>query len=143
MAQYRTEQKKLLLAYLQSHGSEAYTVEELVCGMKELYGDLVPGISTVYRLMTRMVEEGSVKRFVKGHSRRFVYQIVSGTGCRSHFHMKCSDCGKLFHLNAELSEELSERIRNACRFSIDGEATVLFGRCAECQAKQSEKGLTP
>ncbi len=135
MAVYRTEQKKMLLAYLQAHGSEAYTVEELVDGMRAMYGELVPGTSTVYRLITRMVEEGSVKRFAKGKGRGFVYQIVVGRSCHAHLHMKCTDCGRLFHVSETLSEEMGQRLLDGFRFLLDTEQTVLFGLCETCQGK--------
>ncbi len=137
MAGYRTEQKKMLLAYLQAHGDEAYTVEELAEGMRGIYGELSPGVSTVYRLMTRLAEEGRVKRFPKSHGRGFVYQIVAGRSCAAHLHMKCTDCGRLVHLDFALSEELSRRIMAVSQFALSEEETVLFGVCAECQKQSS------
>ena len=139
MAEYHTEQKKRLLAFLQEHEENAYTVEELVEGMKRSGCTGAPGKSTVYRLMTKMVEEGTVKRFVKGHSRRFVYQIVMGEDCHSHLHLKCTGCGKLIHLDEALSDELMEKVRKARDFSVDEEETVLFGSCSACRAGDKSK----
>ncbi len=133
MAVYRTEQKKMLLAYLQANGGEAYTVDELVDGMAAVYGEMVPGTSTVYRLITRMVEEGSVKRFVRDKGRGFVYQIVVGRSCHAHLHMRCTACGRLFHAGELLSEELGQKLAEQCRFSLNTEQTVLFGLCDGCQ----------
>lgn len=137
MAGYRTEQKKMLLAYLQARGGEAYTVEELAEGMRAVYGELSPGVSTVYRLMTRLSEEGRVKRFVRREGRGFVYQIAAGRDCSHHLHMKCTSCGRLLHLDGALSEELRERIRSVGGFSLCEEATVLFGLCRDCEKKGS------
>ena len=86
MAEYATEQKKMLIDFLEAHREESFSVEELVGGMRVEYGNSVPAISTVYRLITKLVTEGSVRRFVKGHSRRFLYQIVDRDHCRSHLH---------------------------------------------------------
>lgn len=139
MAEYATEQKKLLLSFLRDRCELAYTVEELVLEMKKTYGEGIPGKSTVYRLMTRLVEEGTVKRFVRGHSRQFVYQIVAGEHCHSHLHLKCMGCGKLIHLDEGLSEELLGKVRASSDFAVDEEETVLFGACAACHR---EKGHT-
>lgn len=135
MAEYRTEQKKMLSDFLKANRDQAYTVEDLVEKMRELYGENVPALSTVYRLITRLVEEGTVKRFVKGHSRRFVYQIVEGEHCRSHLHMKCIGCGRLLHLDDRVSDELLYAVRSSSQFSVNEEETVLFGQCAACDRK--------
>ena len=64
MAEYVTEQKRILKKILEDNSDSAYTVEELMLKMASVYPDGdVPGRSTVYRLMTHLVEEGSVKRF--------------------------------------------------------------------------------
>ena len=145
MAEYATEQKKMLLDFLRSNCESAYTVEELVEGMQALYGAEGPGKSTVYRLMTHMVEDGTVKRFVKGHSRRFVYQIVAGEHCRSHLHLKCMDCGRLIHLDEQVSEELLDKVRLCSNFAVSEEETVLFGACSDCNrgkiARENEQTI--
>ena len=138
MAEYITQQKKTLLGYLAQHSERSFTVEELTDGikkMKKLEGR-APGKSTVYRLMTRFVEEGTVKRFVRGHSRRFVYQIVSGERCSYHLHMKCTSCGRLLHLDEGLSDELMSKVKKLCDFSVSETDTVLFGVCADCSSKR-------
>lgn len=140
MAEYATEQKRMLLNFLKQHCESGYTIEELIGEMRLSYGEAIPGKSTVYRLMTRLVEEGTVKRFVKGHSRSFVYQIVAGEHCHSHLHLKCVGCGKLIHLDDRLSEELLSKVRVSSDFTVDEEETVLFGACADChREKRGEK----
>ncbi|MBR2353016.1 MAG: transcriptional repressor [Clostridia bacterium] len=133
MAGYRTEQKKMLLAYLQANGKDAHGIEELSEGMRAMYGELSPGVSTVYRLMDRLVKEGTVKRFPNEQGRGFVYQIVAGRTCRSHLHLKCLSCGRLLHMDETLSEELVDRLLSVCGFSLCEEETVLFGACEACR----------
>ena len=137
MAEYATEQKKMLSDFLKENAERAFSVDELIEGMKARYGEGIPGTSTVYRLMTRLVEEGTVKRFVKGHSRHFVYQIVGDEHCRSHLHLKCIGCGKLLHLDERVSDALLDTIRSNSEFSVNEEETVLFGECAACVHNKS------
>ena len=132
MAEYATEQKKILSDFLKENSDRAFSIEELIEGMRASYGDHVPGTSTVYRLMNRLVEEGVVKRFVKGHSRRFLYQAVRDEHCRSHLHLKCIGCGKLLHLDEHISDTLLDTIRATNDFSVNEEETVLFGECSTC-----------
>lgn len=138
MAEYITEQKKTLLGFLRQHSERSFTVEELTESIKKMKQGMgrAPAKSTVYRLMTRFVEEGTVKRFVRGHSRRFVYQIVSCERSELHLHMKCMKCGKLFHLDEGLSDELMEKVKKLCDFSVNGSETVLFGNCVECASEE-------
>ena len=88
MAQYATEQKKILIDFLREHRESAFSVEEIVTELQRTDGEKVPATSTVYRLITKLVEEGAVKRFVRGHSRQFLYQIVEDEHCRSHLHLR-------------------------------------------------------
>lgn len=138
MAQYATEQKKILSDFLKEHREESFSVEALVDGMRTERGEeSVPATSTVYRLITRLVEEGEVRRFVKGHSRQFLYQIVDREHCHSHLHLRCMDCGKLIHLNEKISDELLDTIRSSSNFSVNEAETVLVGACSQCaRAKQ-------
>ena len=139
MAQYATEQKKLLIDFLREHHESSFSVEEIVLEMKKNDGQKVPATSTVYRLITKLVEEGTVKRFVKGHSRQFLYQIVDRDHCRSHLHLRCMDCGKLIHLNEKLSDELLDVIRSTSDFSVNEEETVLVGACSDCSRAKKEE----
>ncbi len=135
MAEYVTEQKRMLRQFLREQAERAYTVDELVCHMRARYGEEAPGKSTVYRLITKMTEEGHVKRFVRGHSRQFVYQSVVGERCHAHLHLKCMGCGKLIHLDERVSDELLGQVRACSDFAVDEEETVLFGACSSCSGK--------
>ena len=139
MAEYATEQKRILQQFLRSHAETAYTVEELVRSIRESFGENVLGKSTVYRLITKMTEEGTVKRFVRGHSRQFVYQAVAGEDCHTHLHLKCMGCGKLIHLDEKISDDLLGKVRACSDFAVDEEETVLFGACAACYRKKETK----
>ena len=137
MAEYATEQKKILSDFLKENAERAFSIDELIEGMRACYGDRIPGTSTVYRLMTRLVEEGSVKRFVKGHSRQFLYQAVLDEHCRSHLHLKCVGCGKLLHLDERVSHSVLDAIRKSNDFAVNEEETLLFGECSLCAAHKN------
>lgn len=132
MVGYQTEQKKLLIDFLLKHSEKSFTIVEIAEGLSREAAEVAPGLSTVYRLIPKLVEEGLVKRFPGNQKRRFLYQIVGGEHCAVHFHMKCTGCGKLLHMNNNLSQLLLENILNASRFRVDQGQTVLFGRCGEC-----------
>lgn len=133
MAQYVTKQKKILLDLLIKNSEKAYTVDELIAKMRDASGGQTLGKSTVYRLMTHLVDSGRVKRFVRGNSRQFLYQIVDGDSCDHHMHLKCVSCGKLLHLDEDLSHELLDKVFARNNFFVSEQSTVLFGKCGECK----------
>ncbi len=132
MAEYKTEQKKSLLAFLKANCESSYTIEEIVEGLSATEGH-APGKSTVYRLMTRLVEDGVVRRSAGAQGRQFVYRIIADDHCKNHLHLQCMDCGRILHLDEGLSDSLLESVRSAQNFSVSEEDTVLMGRCADCK----------
>lgn len=138
MSGYNTEQKKILTDFLKKHKDESFTIEEIYEHISARSG-AVPGLSTLYRLMPKLAQEGKVKRFAGSGKRRFLYQIVDGEQCEAHLHMKCTKCGKLLHMSDGLSEALLEEIQNRSKFSVDRGQTVLFGKCAACKNSEESK----
>ena len=134
MSFYHTEQKKLLLDYLDAHKDNSLTIAEITEGLKSEYpsADASPGKSTVYRLINKLHEEGKVRRFTKSGTRQSAYQLVEDAHCVSHLHMKCTSCGKLLHVRSDLSDLLTAHIRANHRFTVDENETVLYGICFSC-----------
>lgn len=141
MSEYKTQQKELLLAFLYANRETPFTVDEIAARMRETF-DNAPGKSTVYRLMGKLCDEGSVKRFEKGNSRTFLYQYAGEAACRRHLHMKCLQCGKLLHMQTEQSEQLLREIFGNSDFEVDRQETTLFGRCAQCRKKAPERPVS-
>ncbi len=131
MAEYRTEQKKILLDFLKENSENSYTIEEIIKELSDKEGN-IPAKSTVYRLMTRLVEEKTVLR-TAGSGRQFLYRIIADNHCRNHLHLQCTECGKILHLDERLSDSLLRRVESAKDFSVSEEDTVLMGRCANCK----------
>ena len=133
MGKYNTLQREELIEFMSKHRASAYTVKEIADLMKQDSSiPKPPGESTVYRLIKDLVENGEVKRTVRGNSRTFVYQLTDGETCHHHLHMKCVTCGQLYHMDDESSRELVERILKEDSFEIDSSA-VLPGKCGGCR----------
>ncbi len=136
MATYNTSARKRILSFLKEHIQNQYTIEEII---KEISVDGSPGKSTIYRQVDRLVRDGLVRRFVQGESRHFLYQFSGGEDCETHLHLRCTDCGKLFHMGEKESQKILEEIRSLRNFSVDREKTVLLGRCGRCMKEKSKK----
>lgn len=136
MASYDSIQKRALIDYMRRHNDRPLTIDEIISGLTaeaHTGNYIVPGKSTVYRLMTKLVESGSVKRFVRGNSRQFLYQITDGDKCRLHFHLKCDICGRLYHMDEEISHSIAEIVGQKNGFTIDRDETTFFGHCRKCK----------
>ena len=132
MAEYKTQQKEVLLGFLYAHRDTPMSVEDISDRLRDACEN-APGKSTVYRLMGRLYEEGSVKRFEKGNSRTFLYQFAGEEACHHHLHMRCLSCGRLLHMDHTQSERLLNEIYGSSDFEVDQTETTLFGRCANCR----------
>lgn len=137
VSSYRTEQKKLLLEFLSANKDNSLTIDEITEGIQRSAkeSDSAPGKSTVYRLMNKLLEEGKVRRFTKQGTRQSAYQLVEGAQCSLHLHLKCTECGKLFHMNSALSSLLVQQISANHRFNVSQHDTVLYGKCRSCDKK--------
>lgn len=132
---YNTEKRTELLNYLKSCNGRAMTVDE-ICGAILTDGR---GRSTVYRLISRLVDEGSLRRISDGKTRRVTYQYIYSGSCAEHLHLKCKECGMLIHLDDVTSHILEKRIMKREGFMLD-EGALLYGICERCASPRKENG---
>jgi len=133
VASYQTEQRKALLDYLHRHQEAAFSAGEVARGMHLDPGVAVkPATSTVYRLLTRLTQEGLIKRFVREERRQYLYQALACTHEGKHLHLKCQGCDRLIHMDGAWSSRILKEINREMNFLVDEEHTVLYGHCAKC-----------
>lgn len=132
---YSTRQGAVILAYLEKNIGP-YTAEELA---EALRAQRV-GKATVYRHLERLCEGGLVRRFFPAEGASASYQYVGGHGdCSRHYHMVCSRCGRLFHLDCHQLCTLTEHIEEQHGFLLDAERTILYGVCADCRSNDKKE----
>ena len=129
-SRYNTRQRDLILEFLQTNKSRHLTAEEIAEGLR---GQRV-GKSTVYRTLDLLIREGSVRRFFieDGASACFQYAPPDGA-CKMHYHLKCYNCGALFHVECEFLDQVEAHIFERHGFQIDNSKTVLYGVCQDCR----------
>ncbi len=121
---YSTGQKERILAFFSEHKEKVYSSEDVI----ELVPDTVQ--STVYRILPRLAEEGML---VKVPSERgFLYRYSDPHNCPKHMHIACTCCGRTFHLDEKLSDEIRAEIEEATGFSVLS-STLFRGICPECR----------
>ena len=124
---YMTGNKERILGFLLENANSSYTLEE-ICAALTTDGK---GKSTVYRIVSRLVAEGYVRRLSDGKTRHCTYQYVGGEHCHHHLHLKCKGCGRLVHLGEGESRRFERVLLDIGGFVIE-EGTLLFGTCKEC-----------
>ncbi len=137
---YKTTGKTQLISFFSSHPDTQYTVDELHAALTEAYPDAYTGKgggkSSLYRRLSALIEEGTVRKFRDDTQASYVYQYVACGACSHHFHLKCLSCGKLEHLDCVISDQLLAHISADHHFCIDRGRSILYGLCAACHKEE-------
>lgn len=131
---YQTAGRRRLMDFFIRNPDKQFSAEDIAAGVNaDVTGEKPLGQSTVYRQVTRLCEEGILRRFRPENEDRTLYQYVGGSlDCSHHFHLKCIRCGKLFHLDCHMSDELIAHIQVEHGFAVDSGRSILYGFCREC-----------
>lgn len=90
------------------------------------------GKTTIYRHLEKLCASGEVRKFTGGDGDSACYQYAGKNAeCREHYHLKCTECGKLHTRRMQIFERLSAHIYNEHGFKVDGSRTVLYGVCGD------------
>lgn len=132
MADYKTKQRALIIAYMKNCPLPHVTAGDIVAHLRGA-GEAV-GAATVYRQLEKMVEAGIVRKYIMENCACYQY-VGSGEHCHEHFHLKCLSCGQLLHVNCSLLSSLAPHILEHHGFEVDNSRTVMYGLCRECREK--------
>ena len=134
-AQYKTHQRKELLDYLESSKGQHVTAAD-VCGHLQQQGKNI-GMTTVYRQLERMVDEGLVNKYTFEGASSACFEYTGQGGHVADavcFHCKCDNCGTLIHMRCDELESIASHLKDDHGFSLNPMRTVFYGLCAQCAA---------
>lgn len=132
-AKYQTKQKDAIKNYLISLGGGHFTVNQVVDYFER--SETPIGMTTVYRYLDRLVQEGNVKKYYFDNQSGACYQLLMDQKSPQHYHLKCECCGRLIHLQCEYIEKMKQHIGQDHQFQIDSGKTVFYGICQDCNIK--------
>ncbi|MGN1422148.1 MAG: Fur family transcriptional regulator [Oscillospiraceae bacterium] len=132
---YNTKQRDEIVEFFGRHRGTCFTAKEIIRS-----GEITVGEATVYRTLSRLTNQGILKRYTDGENGA-AYQLNESEKCDSHFHLKCERCMKIIHMDCNFMAEMKQHIESSHDFSVDIGKTVIYGICGECAAK--EKTDTP
>lgn len=131
---YKTKQRENLLNYLKQNKKEHITAEQIIKHFKSIGNPI--GKSTVYRYLDSLVCENIIRKYINQERGSACFQYIENNEtCTNHYHMKCTKCGDLIHLNCEEISELQNHIFKEHGFELDICKTVLYGTCSKCLKK--------
>ena len=127
---YKTRQRTAVLNCLKSNGGHLTAAQ--ISDMLHASGEKA-GLATIYRRLDKLVEMGFARKYVTDKGACYQY---AENGCRNHFHLQCTRCGTLFHVDCSYMEALAPHIEKHHGFKVDNCRTVLYGICAQCSEKE-------
>jgi Fur family ferric uptake transcriptional regulator len=132
---YHTRQRELIADFLKTHEGEHVRAADIAAHLA-VSGSPV-GVATVYRTLDMMTKSGEVKKYIDPDAGA-CYVFASQPCDSRHYHLKCSGCGKLIHLDCSMMSDLEVHIAREHSFELDPGRTVFYGTCAECGAKRKD-----
>ena len=133
---YSTEQRNLLLLFLSENPDRMFSAKQVELAMsgKEI------SKSAIYRNLAELESEGKIKRCSKAGARESFYQFVDCNSCRTHIHLSCQKCGKIFHLDDEVARNLVSSLEKNSGFEVSLGESTLVGLCKNCGTTESDFG---
>lgn len=127
---YRTKQKDRILNYLKENEGRHVRVQDIYDELKK--SGIKIGISTIYRYLDKLIEEGTIKKYLLDGNAAACYQYGHQCDSDNHeYHLRCVKCGGLFHFQSEEIDSLSNNMRSK-GLSVNLEDTVFSGECDTC-----------
>lgn len=128
---YKTRQRLQVLNCLIDNKANHLTADEIAVILKQQGAEV--GKTTVYRALEKLLEEGSIRKYISEEGKSACFQYVDDSEeCRRHFHLKCVKCGRLIHLECDYLSDLETHIFEHHKFTVDNTKTVLYGVCGDC-----------
>jgi len=132
---YATKQRKALLAFLEEHPDELFSVKEIA---EALSGEGI-SLSAVYRNVAEMEGEGKLQKVTRDGTRTVFYRYADDEECKKHLHLSCFQCGRTYHMEEPVTDELIRAVAKSSDFEVDSQSTVLYGVCKACRMLAGKK----
>lgn len=128
---YNTKNKLTVINCLKANQDKHLTIEEI----DNLLNKKI-SLASLYRIIDNLVLDGLVRKYVIDRNNSACFQYIDNGNKHKHFHLLCTKCGKLFHLECHEVDRLLTHIKDEHGFDVDITKVNLYGVCKECQEKQ-------
>lgn len=132
---YKTKQKELIHSYFIKHKGLCVTALDL----KEAYKDEKIGLTTIYRCLQELQKEEIIRKFTNVHTNSAAYEYIENEKySNAHYHLKCTNCNTIVHLECSNFKNLSTHIATEHHFTINPTKTTIYGLCKNCTIHKGE-----
>lgn len=139
---YNTKTRQLILDYLMNNRQKAVSASNILAHLEQQGAATNP--TTVYRYLDKLAGEEKIMKYVADKGERAVFQYVDeDRHCREHLHLKCTGCGKIFHLECGFMDQVRRHLSEEHGFVLQCEGSVLYGLCPRCAAKAAQNPPQP
>lgn len=128
MRAYQTGQRLLLLSFFRENSEAAFTVDQIA----QNFSDAQISRSAIYRNVDKMAQDGLLRKTPAAEGRKMLYQYVACKAPCERIHLRCEQCGRVFHMEDKADEEALKSVLQKEGFRLDDRATILPGICREC-----------
>ena len=129
MQKYSTKQREVLLKLLSDNADKPMCVGDIAAAV----GSENISLSTIYRNLSALEDEGKIQRLTVGGSKKVYYRFTGAKECEKHLHLSCFKCGKTFHMDVPETDSLIDKVLSEADFKVDSANTVLYGVCSKCR----------
>lgn len=122
-----TNQRRIIIEELRKLKTHP-TADELYAIVREKLPQI--SLGTVYRNLELLAEAGKIwKLELSGKQKRFDGNV------NRHFHMRCSNCGRIEDMEADEMSEIDDKLNDLVdKLKVDGYRLELSGLCSKCKA---------
>lgn len=132
-SEYSTEKRTKILEYLKIQSDKSVSIKEIEDYLRT-EKNMSISVSTIYRYLDKLALDGVVLKHYNEDSNVSTYQYGKpNLACHNHLHMKCSNCGKIYHMDCEFMNELKNHIYEHHSFLLECKKSMLYGICDKCQ----------
>lgn len=133
--QRKTRQRQNILDCLKENYGKNLTPDEILFILKKQSKPI--GLSTIYRQLNNLVEEGLVRRCnLEGQHCSYYQRVDEECLYDEHYHMICSSCSKLLHFQDENLKKALFKAENKNHFILNSQKIVFYGKCSKCLKKE-------
>ncbi len=127
---YFTKGRIKILEYLKENNDRMFTVCHISDYLKETGS--AKNTSTIYRYLDELVQNGLIVKQIDPNAGKAVFRYVPEK-CHDHLHMKCSNCGRIIHLDCGFMNEIERHLQEKHGFKLESKSSVLNGVCDKCR----------
>ena len=132
---YKTKQQDLILECLKKQKLRFLTVSQFMDCLREK--GVVVGLTTVYRVLERMVDDGKMMKLPMEDGTKVRYCFAGEEDWDKLGKLVCMGCGRLIPLECSKMADFLEHIYKEHGFELDQKHTILYGYCECCKNKSS------